>query len=369
MFAGVVQTKYLVLGIWGNECHRPLHWVVWQIATLIILIGQLPTCVAATPATACANSGGMIQFEDLGQPPPEEASQGRVFRMDDGGTDHRSASVFQNTRQPEITTPLHASEMVDQQDQPASVASPDTFLVRLKSFTPYVKLYSFDWQEHLQSAKLLEESGVLFAAGYRIESPRPNDLLFGKFRPRFLAEVFGGGVAYDGHTQIGEPVSATTNYLGVRLDLTLLAPFDAENRNNLFFALGCQVWNRELPGFHGYSGYSEGWFTFYPRFGYEARRLVNDKCEFFADVSLGLTAYTREFIGPSTAFGNSSEINLFPKPNPTFGLELGLRGRRMFVCADLAVMTWRQSNVVGELEVGQPDSQMVTFGLSAGLVF
>jgi hypothetical protein len=71
-------------------------------------------------------------------------------------------------------------------------------------------------------------------------------------------------------------------------------------------------------------------------------------------------------------FGNSSEIDLFPKPSPTFGFELGLRGKRMFVCADFALLTWRQSNVtplVGDLGMCQPDSQMAMFGLSAGLVF
>ncbi len=362
MVVTTVQRRCLAPSIWGTVCHRYPRWVVWQVAAFVSLIGHLPTCSAATPATACTNCGGMIQFEDVGQPAPGEASLGPVFRMEDRGADPRSVSVFGNRQQPQMTISPPTCEPIGQGELVPSMSS-NAPIVKARSFAPYVKLYAFDWQEHIQSARLLEEFGALYAVGYRLESFLPDDSLFGNLHPRFVGEVFGGSVYYDGQTQLGEPVFATTDYFGVRLDLTLHLPTDTECQNNFYFALGSQMWSRKLASVYGNPGYTEGWFTIYPRIGYEVRCSANNGWEGFADISLGVTAFTWE----SAALGDT-HFDLHPKAGPVFGLEIGLRWRRMFVSTDLMVMSWRQSDV-GELGVGQPDSQMVRVGLSAGVVF
>jgi hypothetical protein len=362
MSLGSVQTASFVPDLQGREHRRSPRW----IAALILFVGQLPTCAAATPATGCGNSGGMIEFEDLGQPAPDESSLPRPAHMEDGGTAFRPASTFADRRQPQMAISSPAFELTGQGEPVPPLMSSTVPVIKPRSFAPYAKLYAYDWQEHVQSVRMVEECGTLYAVGYCAESLRTDDLLFGNTHPRFMAEIFGGGVMYDGQTMGGQPVSATTTYFGVRLDLAILKPLDDANQNNLYLALGCQAWRRGLSSAPGYSGYSEDWLTIYPRIGYRARRSAGNDLEGFLDISLGATAFTWE-----SAELLGATFDVYPKVGPVFGLEAGLRWKRLFISTELTLMIWQQSNTAayGELGVNQPDSQMFKVGLSAGLAF
>ena len=135
-----VQARRAIMCILCNQCLRGAQRSVWRVAALVVVIGQLSSCLAATPTNANASSLGIIQFEEILPSDPPETSYGPVSCMEDRGTNLRAAPVFQNTQQPQTATPLQAAETVGQQDQLAPLTLPDAPIMKLRSFTPYVRL-------------------------------------------------------------------------------------------------------------------------------------------------------------------------------------------------------------------------------------
>ncbi|MBI4692028.1 MAG: hypothetical protein HY773_01095 [Candidatus Terrybacteria bacterium] len=201
-----------------------------------------------------------------------------------------------------------------------AVALPFTALASETDF--YFQVQSLDWREYdLNDKQLVKESGPIFGMGYTGKYYIPKPLVL---KPRI--ELFGGVVDYDGQTWGGDPVSAETGFLGVKLeaDLGLNFPitldFPLENKRfsiEPFAGLGNRQWTR-------HTGYFEDWNIFYSRFGLRVVMVEeSDKNEFFAEGALKLPI-SNKMTADLTDLG-FSKITLRPGKKPSFYIEGGIR--------------------------------------------
>ena len=239
--------------------------------------------------------------------------------------------------------------------RPPPVAEPEP----LKESMWYTRIDYFHWNERLDGQDFVNEDGPLITLGYVRRSGCE----------RFRGAVFGGNIGYQGGVDYedgsSELLSSHTDYVGVRAEYDLLFEPDWCPAVSFFVGIGSRFWFRDLPDDYTDSGtlvwgYEETWWTFYPYIGLERRRTLDDGLEFFFSGRIGSTVLTYEHV-------TWNNVTLYPKLGITGQLELGLRGRHVFLASSFEGMTWGESNV--RRDSLQPISRMVTVGLHAGLSF
>ncbi len=249
----------------------------------------------------------------------------------------------------------------------ADCAPPDVVMPalgnRLIESTWYTRVDYFNWNEQMAGMTPVNEYGTLITLGYMrrvgIE--------------RFHAAVFGATMRYVGSSEYKgddgnyyeEPLTSATGYLGILAEYDLHIEPDCCPNLSFFAGVGTRFWIRDLKdGITDYGnpsyGYEEFWWTFYPYIGLEKKRLLSDGWEFYYAGRIGCTAMTYQY----ETWGG---VPLYPKAGLTGQLELGLRGRCLFISAFTEVFSWGRSDVVeGYL---QPDSRLFTLGLKTGFCF
>jgi hypothetical protein len=231
--------------------------------------------------------------------------------------------------------------------------------MKLIESTWYTKIDYFHWNERIDGASLLNESGPLYTLGYEHR--------FGSERVRF--ELFGGKVKYDGQVQYDdgstEPLMSHTNYFGGRAEYDLLFEPEWSPNVDFFVGVGTRFWYRDLPDDYAPSGslvtgYQETWWTLYPYVGVEKRRDLNEDFEFFASARIGVTAFTYERV-------TLDDTQLYPRTGLLGNLETGIRGKHFLLSVAFEEMSWGES-AVNRGSV-QPASLLYTVGLKTGFSF
>ncbi|HZZ27549.1 MAG TPA: hypothetical protein VFE46_06030 [Pirellulales bacterium] len=226
--------------------------------------------------------------------------------------------------------------------------------------TWYTRIDYFHWNERIDGADFVNESGPLFTLGYE---RRVN-------RERFRAEFFGSQVQSSSEIDLGggilDPLHAHTNYLGLRAEYELLFEPQTLPELDFFLGLGTRFWIRDLPdaftdGGLFVMGYQETWWTIYPYFGMETRQLPQPDLQWYGRGRIGLTAVTYQNLNVDPA------VTLYPLPGIEAQAEGGLRGQRLFVGAYFEALSWSQSAVVRGWY--QPTSRMFTVGVKTGVSF
>jgi hypothetical protein len=222
----------------------------------------------------------------------------------------------------------------------------------------YTRIDYFHWNERIDGADFVNESGALWTLGYQRRIGRE----------RFRAELFGADVDYQGGAQFDdgsvEPLSSSTRYLGMRGECEFLIEPPGLPERMFFLGIGTRFWVRDLQdGVSDYGspveGYQETWWTIYPYLGMEARRPLAGG-EFYASARLGLTPLTYQHV-------SYFDLALYPRLGVMGGAELGLRGQHLFLAGSFEAMSWSHSPMVRDCF--QPNSAMYTVGLKTGLNF
>jgi hypothetical protein len=236
---------------------------------------------------------------------------------------------------------------------------------RFTESTWYTRVDYFHWNERLDGTDFVNEFGVLPTVGYqrRVGPERFRFELFG-------STLFGPTVHYKGAAMFddgsSEPLSSTTNLLGVRGEIDLLFEPEIWPQISFFLGLGTRFWVRDLKdGFSSITlspvtGYQETWWTIYPYLGVEKRRVLSDGLEFYGSGRIGCTAVTYQRV-------SYFDVTLYPKAGLTGQLEAGLRSRRLLLAAFFEAFAWSQSEIVRDTL--QPNSRMYTIGLKTGFSF
>ena len=189
--------------------------------------------------------------------------------------------------------------------------------------TWYTRVDYFHWNERMDGADFVNESGALYTLGY---VRRVNN-------ERFRAEFFGGDVHYDGSAQsITDPtqtwpLSSDTRYLGGRGEYELLFGSSIWREHVFFLGLGTRFWIRELPDDTlpdgtDVQGYQETWWTIYPYLGLEGTHPLTERLSFFSMLRAGATPVTYQY-----ATYPDQTLPLHPRCGATCQAELGLAAR------------------------------------------
>jgi hypothetical protein len=218
----------------------------------------------------------------------------------------------------------------------------------------YVRLDMFDWNERLDRASFVDESGLLTTIGYQRRVGRG----------RFRFELFAGTMDYDGHAQDGYYLipyeqADGTRYFGGRGEFEYLVEPLSWSYNRIVLGIGTRAWQRRLydgalPTGERIEGYDETWLTVYPYVGIETKEemIVGPRMRLFGGARIGFTAFTSEDV--------SLGVTLRPRCGPVVQFELGMRNERLAVSLFGETMCWGESpEVDGYL---QPCSTMTTFG-------
>ena len=230
----------------------------------------------------------------------------------------------------------------------------------------YTRVDYFHWNERIDGMDFVNEYGPLVTLGY-VRRVGPE---------RFRLELFGGSMHYKGFAQFEDgsldPLSSTTDYLGMRGEFDLLLEPDWLPQVSFLVGIGTRFWFRDINDGISQSnylvlGYEEAWWTVYPYFGMEKRRVPTNGMEFYWAGRIGLTPLNFERIVCVSDFGSNFAVTLHPRTGVTGQLEAGLRGQRFYLSAFFEGWTWAESPVVADTL--QPRSQMMLVGLKTGLSY
>lgn len=189
------------------------------------------------------------------------------------------------------------------------------FILSAGIFTPqagageanvYLAVDSYTWKEFDDNGdRLLKESGTLMGLGFDYYTERENHVTL---RP--LAEIFGGEVDYDGHTQTGIPATTKVSYFGLKLQGDVGRSFRPAPSFTIepFGGLGLRAWVRDLhdgttsTGLTT-SGYTEDWFTLHARIGVRGGIDVSSGTTLFVEAGVKAPLYNE-----NTAYLNSGGV-------------------------------------------------------------
>jgi hypothetical protein len=230
----------------------------------------------------------------------------------------------------------------------------------------YTRVDYFHWNERIDGMDFVNEYGTLVTLGYtRRVGPE-----------RFRLELFGGSMHYKGFAQFEDgsldPLSSTTDYLGMRGEFDLLLEPDWLPQVSFLVGIGTRFWFRDINDGISQSdylvlGYEEAWWTVYPYFGMEKRRVPTSGMEFYWAGRIGLTPLNFERIVCVSDYGSNFAVTLHPRTGITGQFEAGLRGQRFYLSAFFEAWTWAESPIVADTL--QPKSQMMLAGLKTGLSY
>ncbi len=222
----------------------------------------------------------------------------------------------------------------------------------------FMQVDSFTWNESYRSLELLEETGPLFSVGYHAR----------KQNNRYRVAIFGGSVNYDGgyFSDNGyESSTSTTDYLGVSCEYDFRWRLPNRPNDAIFVGVGTRLWSRtindtltELDDF--VVGGRETWWTIYPRVGVDVMRSLGNDWHLYVSGSLGLTAYTSEYV-------HLFEMTLNPKSGLYGQAEVSLRKNRLFLSLMVEHFSWERTDL--DEVIFQPKSTMLTVGMLAGFNF
>ena len=112
--------------------------------------------------------------------------------------------------------------------------------------SPFVDAQYFQWQEHLNGSKVVDESGPRAALGLNAGNlTRLEPGLVGEIE----AAVYGGEVDYEGQTQDGVPLDTDTDYLGGYVEGTLgyrLPMPPRQHAIDVLASFGLDLWERDI---------------------------------------------------------------------------------------------------------------------------
>ncbi len=104
----------------------------------------------------------------------------------------------------------------------------------------YVRADYYHWNERLGGGDFVNEDGLLTTLGY-VHRRGPE---------RFRFELFGGSIHYDGEAMFDgggtEPLTSTTDILGVRGEYDFLIEPEILPRLSFFLGIGTRIWVRDL---------------------------------------------------------------------------------------------------------------------------
>jgi len=246
----------------------------------------------------------------------------------------------------------------------ATCASPANFALDI-----YARAGDFLWEEKADGALLLEESGILYAAGSRLElAPTETIWLEG------TAEFFGGAVDYDGALQdlrdgTLTPYKSETGYTGTVLGFNVgLRHMVAESIELAPYAgFAARFWRRSL-GEGTPHGYDEDWSASHAAAGCMTRLQVAPDTQLRARGELRLALANSTSIAVASPIG-TLEVDLEPGERTTVYLEGGLLYHRIAVDAYYETYRFGDSPVDPYIGVFQPRSSGRMVGIKVGVSF
>lgn len=232
----------------------------------------------------------------------------------------------------------------------------------------------FRWQETMDGAELLEESGPLLGAG---------GLLALRAAPRLWieagGEVFAGQTEYDGTLQSRDgsvPYDSETAYSGVeaRGVLVLHRKVGEGLRLQPYAGGGLRVWERVLDTQWddrniGTYGYTESWGVLYAALGVRSRLALGPRLELFGRAELDLPLYNRVTADLSNV-GGPDDVEMEPGRRPAYALEGGLSRGRWSGSVFYATLDFGESPRDEEYGLAlQPESEARRLGLKVQAAF
>ncbi len=243
-------------------------------------------------------------------------------------------------------------------------------------YNVYLAVQDFTWKEFDDDgSRLVKESGPLFGLGFTYWNEFQNHVTV---KP--TAELFGGSVDYDGHTQSGVPATTTVNYFGLKLEGEVGRRFRPEQSFFLepFGGLGFRFWLRDIkdgttlngsPTF----GYTEDWITLHARLGLRAGMDFSSRKQLFAWGGVKIPLYNENTAYLSDLGG--SDLTFNPGKKASFFVETGVRINRFEGSLFYDSLRFSKSNVivtsngVNLFLNWQPKSTMDIYGVKLGIVF
>jgi len=230
----------------------------------------------------------------------------------------------------------------------------------------YGLVEQFDWDETVDNAPFVGESGERFGLGILYAwDHSPSSLI------TFRAEGYLGTVDYDGGLQTINPdgsvditpATGDTGYGGARLEL--LWHYKLQQRGSAYgilpyIGLGYHGWNRELKG---EGGYTESWNDIYLPIGVSLGGQLGNAFywAWFADLAVAVPLFTDEQFNDGTR-------SVEPEPQIGYVAELGLRRSRLSASVYYRDFSFEASPVNRD-GVYQPESEANTLGLRIGWEF
>jgi hypothetical protein len=232
----------------------------------------------------------------------------------------------------------------------------------------YLAVDSFTWKEFGDDgSRLLKESGTLFGVGFTYMKEFNNHVTL---KP--TAEIFGGTVDYDGHTQSGIPATSTVDYFGVKLEGELGRRYRSTQSFFVepFGGLGFRAWLRDInngttaTGSTAY-GYTEDWITLHARLGVRGGVDFSRASQFFAEAGVKLPLYNENTLS------DGSDVTLKPGKQASLFAETGIKIKRFKGSLFYDSLRFSKSPIVasGAFLYWQPKSTMDMYGIKLGLVF
>ncbi len=238
---------------------------------------------------------------------------------------------------------------------------------RAEGFEAYVRVERFLWDEFAEGARLLEEDGLRLGGGFLgvLED-------FDHWGLALRIEGAAGQVDYDGQTFGGDPVTATTDYVGFRMDLDgLIGPRpDGAFAVRGIAGIGSRYWIRRLAeGRAEEGGYDEFWWTVYGRLGFLMEWKPRPGLVVFLRAAARPPIHNR--LGLNIDLVDSGEFTLEPGGEWTTDAEAGIRAGEWTFSVFYETLSFAESpiRVFPPIEVFQPRSEGEIAGVQAGLAW
>jgi hypothetical protein len=171
---------------------------------------------------------------------------------------------------------------------------------------------NFVWKEFdTDGSQLLEETGPRYVFSFLYQNQFSADWDY-----QVTADLYAGNVDYDGQTQMGDPITTTSEYTGVRGDF--IATYNIGGSDSPFALLagaGLDAWSRNLrdttlPDSTPVYGYQENYLMIYARLGLQ---LQFSHSSWSSKLKAGLR---RPLIVEETI--DEFDVTLEPKPTTTY---------------------------------------------------